>query len=495
MVEELAPSGPVYLDENRIELARLNPAAVGKRLWDSKVTGFGVIVGKKRITFCVQRRIKGEGQTTLSLGHWAPSKLRAADDSLRARTLTVVQARDKASQWLGKMRAGDNPRGVQAPETKAGSPTLAEACKLYIDHLLKTGKRPSSIASVEREIGDRGDDDRQGSYLLAWLDRSLASISGKECRDRHEEITKNNGPHVANRVMRQLRAIWNFIAKEAIAGTLDGVREGTVFPANPTIAVRWNSENEVSDYVERRQEPIPWRELPAWRAAVDELGENRQNDRGELRHGSPIRRDYNLLVLLTGLRRMDAATIRWEHSNLTRKTIPTKTWNKNQQRWIDIELPPRTLLRPNPKGGKVRAFTIPLGSECVKILERRKAENVNDGGWAFPTDALKDKACALCAALGQPPHAVGGRVHLVEPKEGSEVLVSPHRLRDTYTTALADLKNPPLSPFVIDVLTNHRPPRGSVTARYIGDLDLAGAQERVSRFLLAKMNRRDSVRP
>lgn len=81
--------------------------------------------------------------------------------------------------------------------------------------------------------------------------------------------------------------------------------------------MHWNKE-------ERRQEAIPWADLPAWRTAIGKL--------------SAVRRDYQLVVLLTGLRRMDAATIRWEH----------------------VDFAARTLHRPNPKGGRDRAFTIPL---------------------------------------------------------------------------------------------------------------------------------------
>jgi integrase len=184
-------------------------------------------------------------------------------------------------------------------------------------------------------------------------------------------------------------------------------------------------------------------------------------------------------MLLTGLRRMDAATVRWEH--------------------LDLEA--KKLRRPSPKGGKERAFTIPLSSACVKILERRRRENgqtfkKGDGGWVFPSHAIKDRPCALCKALGQPDHEAGSVIHTVEGKvqrldketmRVETVLPSPHRLRDTYTSALVEVGG--ISPFVIDVLTNHRPPRGSVTAGYI-DLSiehLAECQERVSQFLLSKM--------
>jgi integrase len=253
-------------------------------------------------------------------------------------------------------------------------------------------------------------------------------------------ITTTAGPYVANRVMRHLRAVWNTALKE------------NDLPANPTIAVHWNKE-------ERRQEPIPWGKLPAWRRALDGLTE--------------IRRDYNLVVILTGLRRMDAATIRREHVNVKE----------------------RTLYRPSPKGGKDRAFTIPISRACVDVFKRRLRNNIADAGWIFPTDSLKARACVQCAALELPDHEAGGRTHITEPKEDDPVIVSPHRLRDTYTTALAAL-DPPVSGFVIDVLTNHKPPRGTVTAGYV-DLtadDLRDAQERVTRFLLAKMKPRGARR-
>ena len=77
------------------------------------------------------------------------------------------------------------------------------------------------------------------------MDRPLAAITRTDVRERHEKLTDDNGIYLANRVMRHLRAAWNTLAKEH------------ELPVCPTIAVHWNKEH-------RRQEPIPWVELPGW---------------------------------------------------------------------------------------------------------------------------------------------------------------------------------------------------------------------------------------
>lgn len=421
----------VEINEQFLETYRLPAGADRTRLWDSKLSGFGIVIGKRRISFVAYRRIKGDAnKSSRTLGHWAPSKLRASDAGLRDRTLSVSQARGKAIEWLGQMRRGEDPDAKFRRPEPVGGPTLRDAIALHLERMRRKGARPRSIEVLH---------DETDKHLSDWMERPLSTITRAECRELHATLSEESGTYQANRVLRHFRAAYNTALKEH------------ELPVCPTIGVHWNKEK-------RRQEPIPWEKLPGWLEAVNAIR-------------SEVRRDYQLFTLLTGLRKMDAATVRWDHVN----------WKE------------RTLHRPNPKGGEERAFSIPLSTECMKILKRRRAGNVEDNGWVFPTDALgarirKGRECDQCLALGLPPiHAAGARVHMIEPFEADPRIVSPHRLRDTYTSALAALE-PPVSGYAIDVLTNHRPPRGTVTAGYI-DLsadDLRAAQERVSRFLLAK---------
>jgi hypothetical protein len=129
----------VDVSEKWLESYRLPAGVERTKHWDTKLTGFGVIIGRRRISFIVQRRIGGK-QHLDTVGHWAPGKLRAADSGLRAKTLSVLQARDAAIQSLGKMRSGVDPRTDRAP---GSSITLKKAFELHQARMEKKGARPA----------------------------------------------------------------------------------------------------------------------------------------------------------------------------------------------------------------------------------------------------------------------------------------------------------------------------------------------------------------
>ena len=275
--------------------------------------------------------------------------------------------------------------------------TLTEAIELHLRAMRAKACAPRSMEAFGEEC----------AVLLAdWLERPLVSFTRHEVALRHEELTDRRGPYIANRVMQQFRAVYN-----------TAVRRFEHLPVtNPVIAVTFNR-------VRRRRDPIPWAELPTWRRRVDSLT-------------NPVRRDLQLFLLHTGLRSLDARTVRWE----------------------ELDFTAGTLHRPRPKGGEDRAFTVPLAAVVLELLRRRRRENAevgDDAGWVFPT---RDRE---------------GRItHVVEPKEqryvgGRKVswLPSPHRLRDTFATAAHEARVHPLD---LKVLMNHAlPAADDVTMGYI----------------------------
>jgi len=221
--------------------------------------------------------------------------------------------------------------------------------------------------------------------------------------------------------MAHLRAVYNTAARrfEGLPAT------------NPVVAVTFNK-------VKRRRQPVPWEQLPDWYRRVQALR-------------SPVRRDLQLLLLFTGLRSLDARTIRHEH--------------------VDFEA--RTLHRPKPKGGVDRAFTIPVSRFVLEVLERRFRENGEDGGWVFPSRSL----------AGHVTHLIDAKVRRRVDGRKVRVLPSPHRLRDTFATAAHEARVHPLD---LKVLMNHAlPAANDVTLGYIRPSieHLRVSVERIAEFL------------
>ena len=100
------------------------------------------------------------------------------------------------------------------------------------------------------------------------------------------------GEATANGAFRAFRALWNFAAER-----------DPELPANPVRRLKrqWFA-------VERRERMVRSDELPAFYRAVDGLP-------------SRTHRDYLLLLLFTGLRRNEAAALRWDEVDLSERVI------------------------------------------------------------------------------------------------------------------------------------------------------------------------------
>ena len=327
-------------------------------------------------------------------------------------TVTTREARAKAKGLLGQISEGIDPRPKAevpaAPISSGRDPTLRMAWEAYRDgHMRRKGRS----SKTERSYADHVE-----RLMKAWHDQPL-SILGNDpslVRDRHDELSRECGTYIANGCMRTLRAIYNHARKSARG-----------LPAeNPVFAVDWNPEH-------RRDTGMGLQDLPRWFSQLREI-EN------------PVRRELHLFLLLSGSRPEVIKQAKPEHLNLR----------------------DRLLFIPEPKGGKDKAFCIPLSRQTMLCLVRailfgRTMHPVKSTEWIFPADSASG--------------------HLVEHKEPREMLSHwGNELRQTYRTVgqIADI-----SDVDMHLLMNHSLP--GVNAGYITRSKLVGTHLRVAQQKLS----------
>jgi integrase len=239
-----------------------------------------------------------------------------------------------------KSARGRHPKPPPIEETKVPDKptpteiTLREVWERYRDaHLIRKCRSETTIAGYHDHIEN---------VFKAWLDiplRELSEDPGKVAK-RHDQITKLKGPCRANGSMRTLRAVYNHARKTHRALPVD----------NPVDAVDWNKE-------ERRNTAMVASDLSGWFAELAKLD-------------NPIRREFHLLVLLSGSRPTAMKSVRPE----------------------DFDLKRRVLHIAKPKGGSKRAFDIPLSRQMIRSIIRvmrhgRKLHPNAAGAWLFPADS------------------------------------------------------------------------------------------------------------
>jgi site-specific recombinase XerD len=302
---------------------------------DTELKGFFVVVGKRKRTFTVQGDLRKGGKRASSI------RVSVGD----TREMSTRTARATAKEFLAQISQGRHPKrrdqGGRAGASKAtpnevviAEVTLKQAWQRYLDaHLIRKGRSEKTISSYR---------DHVERILVEWLDTSLKDLAMFPARvaKKHDDVTRENGPYIANGSMRTLRAIYNHARKI-----------NRFLPAdNPADAVDWNEEK-------RRDTGMGIRDLKSW---FVELGgiEN------------PVRREFHLFTLLSGSRTSALQRVKPAHIDFRRRMLHIS----------------------KPKGGAKRAFDIPLSRQMVLCLVRairfgRQIHPSQAMEWVFPAES------------------------------------------------------------------------------------------------------------
>jgi integrase len=304
---------------------------------DTELKGFFVVVGKRKRTFTVQGDLRQDGKRA--------SSIRVAIGGTDE--ISTRNARAIAKEYLALISRGQHPKDEKgSPRTRqtetAGNKTAAtlrgvtlkEAWQRYLDaHLVRKGRSELTIEGYR---------DHVERIFVDWLDTPLQELASDPARvaKRHDEITNENGPYMANGSMRTLRAVYNHARKTNKSLPSD----------NPADAIDWNEEK-------RRDTGMGTDDLKGWFVELAAI-EN------------PVRREFHLFTLLSGCRPAALQEIQPSHIDFQRRIVHI----------------------PKPKGGVKRAFDIPLSREMILCLIRvirfgRQMYPSKAGDWLFPGDS------------------------------------------------------------------------------------------------------------
>ena len=203
---------------------------------DTEVAGFFVLIGKRRKSFMAQGEFWRDGVREFA----AQVKLGEFGD------LSTREARSKAKDALGSIARGQRPG--ESPRSISGSVTLRQAWERYRDaHMRRKGRNAGTIENYR---------DHMERLFANWLDKPLARLSRQPnlVLERHEKITEENGPYIANGSMRSLRAVYNHARKS----------NADLPPMNPVTAIDWNKER-------RRNTGMGMNDVGGWFKELDAL--------------------------------------------------------------------------------------------------------------------------------------------------------------------------------------------------------------------------------
>lgn len=361
----------------------------GQRIyWCSELPGFGMRVtagGAK--TYVVQQRVNGK-TVRVKIG--------------RHGVFTPESARAEAKKLLGDTARGIDPNALKRTE-KVQATTLGEVFTAYLkDRQL----RPRSVEIYSDAIN---------RCLSDWRDMPISKITRDMVEKRLTEISEGDSntegsEALAGQCYRLMRSLVRFTNDKYEANGK------SIINADPT---RNLSKNRPWTKSVRRQSVIQSHQLKAWFNAVLLLDKNEMQQ---------TMRDYLIVCLLTGLRKQEAAKLKW--SNIDR-----------QGKYLRIE---------STDTKNHQEHRLPLSDYIYSLLMRRLSEAELSSPYVFP---------------GAKPgtHIVEVKRAIEKVTKASGVKFMLHDLRRTFIT-IAEAVD--VQHYTLKRLVNHKT-SGDVTGGYI----------------------------
>jgi integrase len=349
---------------------------------DSELKGFAVRVttgGSK--AFILEKRINRKLKR-ITLGRYPE--------------ITAEMARKEALKYLGEIATGIDPIAKRQQAT-AEQMTLWQVWQDY--RRIKSYLKDKTYVQYEMYLNGE---------LQDWKNKRLVDITKDMVSTRHGKLLKSHSPSYANTAMRILSAIYRF-AKDQYEDN-SGL---SLFPHNP---VERLSQIKAWAKEPRRQTVIKPKQFDPW---YKELQEMKFNTGAESHH---VTADYLLFILLTGLRKNEAATLTWEN----------------------VDLDEGTTYIPDTKNKE--PLTLPLSDVLIAILNYRLHFKTNE--YVFSSRKTK--------YLAHPDSA------LKYLSDTLGIKFTFHDLRRTFITVAESLD---ISAYAIKRLVNHK--SGDVTEGYI----------------------------
>ncbi|HEX4106167.1 MAG TPA: tyrosine-type recombinase/integrase [Rhizomicrobium sp.] len=385
-----------------------HPSGAQRLYWDDEIKGFGVLVSgtTKTKTYVVQHKLAGGKTRRVTVG---PVNVWPLD-----------KAREQAKIILAQFYTGTDPKAARYA-ADSEKMTLREALDGYLKgrKRLRQSSAQSYRYSVER-------------YLSDWLDKPLRQITSQKVEMRHGEIASNidlgdkknasrsvkiTGNAAANGAMRALRAIWNFHAKRVPEGALS-------FPYNPVSRL---SDTDAWHPVEKRERAVKADRLQDFYKAADALGSEQGLQLDDRAVKNRTIADYLKFLLFTGMRRSEAASLRWDDLDWTDKVI--------------------TVPAVRTKGG--RKLDLPMTDYVHQLMSARK-EIGCENEFVF-------------AATSQSGHIEEPKFGLSLIHKATGIRVSAHDLRRTFVTQAGRAG---ISPLDRKALVNHSMGGSDITEGY-----------------------------